>query len=136
MLMNLSRYDEFFCHEFNLFLFIKDKPFFNKVAKPMIAAKLRKDMMDYFFLNDVKNLNQYKQENLFTKLNSLEQILLSFALKEDDKLKTKTLNYFSKQQELLKVSAQKLDKLLSNYYIIIHIYLSLPFFFCKTYDFQ
>ena len=90
----------------------------------MIAAKLRKDMMDYFFLNDVQNLNRYKQENLFITLNPLEQILLSFALKEDDKLKTKTLNYFSKQQELLKVSAQKLDKLLvnisyNNFYLFI-----------------
>ena len=53
-----------FIHELNLFLFIKDKEFFNKTAKPMIESKLRKDMMDYFFLNDRKNLKQYKQQPL------------------------------------------------------------------------
>ena len=79
----------------------------------MIAAKLRKDMMDYFFLNDIENLNRYTQQNMFNELNPLEKILLAFALKDDKNLQTKTLNYFTKKQEKLKVSAQKLDKLLS-----------------------
>ena len=79
----------------------------------MIASKLRKDMMDYFFLNDTQNLKQYTQTNLHNKLNPLEQILLAVALKDNDKLRTNTLTYFMKKQQTLKVNAQKLDKLLS-----------------------
>ena len=59
----------------------------------MIQSKLRKDMMDYFFLKDTQNLKQYTQQNLFDRLNRLEQILLIFALK-DDNLRKKTLRYF------------------------------------------
>ena len=114
-----SSYDEYFCHELNLFLFIKDKEFFNKIAKPLIASKLKKDMMDYFFLNDTENLKQYTQQHLFNKLNPLEKILLVFALKDVTDLKQNTLNYFNKKQEMFKISAQNMDKLLSLFLFLL-----------------
>ena len=79
----------------------------------MIQSKLRKDVMDYFFLNDVKNLRQCTQRNIYETLNPLEKILLAFALKDNDNLQTKTLKYFKKTQENLKIDPQELDKLLS-----------------------
>eukprot|EP01083_Nonionella_stella_P120625 361553_1 len=106
----LLKYDEFFCHELNFFLFIKDPVFFQKIARPWIAAKLRKDLMDYFLLNDVDRLRAYTQTHLFERLNPLEKILLAHALK-DELLRTKTLQYFENQQKLLRVSPQRLDKL-------------------------
>ena len=110
------------CHDLNLFLFIKDKEFFNKVAKPMIESKLRKDMMDYFFLNDTENLKQYTQQNLCNKLNPLEKILLAFAFKNDGDtdIAQITLNYFAQMQQTLKISPQKMDKLLSGILALIH----------------
>ena len=92
---------------------MKDKEFFTKTCLPMIASKLRKDVMDYFFLNDTQNLKQYIQPNLYSKLNPLEQILLAFSLKDYNDLRKKTLTYFIKKHETLKVSAKQLDKLLS-----------------------
>eukprot|EP01083_Nonionella_stella_P259887 886805_1 len=107
----LLKYDEFFCHELNFFLFVKDPVFFQKIARPWIAAKLRKDVMDYFLLNDVDHLRAYHtQPHLFERLNPLEKILLAHALK-DELLRTKTLQYFENKQQLLRVSPQKLDKL-------------------------
>lgn len=80
----------------------------------MIASKLRKDIVDYFFLNDTEKLAQYTQPNLFNKLNPLEMILLIFALKDKTPdLTQKTLNYFQSQQDLLKVDAEQMDKLFS-----------------------
>ena len=82
----------------------------------MISSKLRKDMMDYFFLNDIENLEGYLQQHLFNKLNSLEKILLVHALKDKDTgLVENTLNYFKKLQDTLKVNAEEMDILLSNY---------------------
>ena len=109
----LSKYDEYFCHELNLFLYLKDTPFFNKVVEPMIKSKLRKDMIDYFLLNDTKHLEKYTQQHLHQRLNSLEMILLAFALKDNQQLRQNTFNYFKQQQEILKISPEKLDKLLS-----------------------
>eukprot|EP01084_Bolivina_argentea_P302194 521583_1 len=106
----LTNYGEHFCHELNLFLFIKDKPFFNQIVKPLIQSKLHKDMMDYFLLNDIENLQKYSQPHLFDKLNPLEIILLT-STKLDPDLKEKTLNYFLKTQETLKERPQKMDKL-------------------------
>ena len=105
-------YDEYFCHELNLFLFIKDKEFFDEIAKPMIASKLRKDMMDYFFLNDMHNLQKFKQQNLFNKLNPLEKVLLVFTFNNDKDLHQNALTYFINTQATIKISAQKMDKLL------------------------
>eukprot|EP01083_Nonionella_stella_P069901 186629_1 len=106
----LLKYDEYFCHELNLFLFIKDPPFFQKVARPCIASKLRKDVMDYFLLNDVDHLRNYTQSHLWDRLNALEKIFLVYALK-DEALRTKTLAFVQNKQQLLRVSPQKLDKL-------------------------
>eukprot|EP01084_Bolivina_argentea_P160823 280020_1 len=109
--MKLKHYDEYFCHELNLFLFIKDKPFFQKVVRPLITSKLRKDLIDYFLLNDIENVENYTETHLFNKLNSIEMILLTFALQTNNKLRRKTFNFFTQKQKLLKISAQKLDKL-------------------------
>ena len=128
-LQHLYRYNQFFCHELNLFLYIKDKDFFNKVVKALIAAKLRKDLMDYFFLGDTENLKQYAEPHLFKNLNPLEKILLAFALKDDNNLQTKTFNYFTKTQEQYKISAQRLDKLLSNNNI--SLFISICFFWSR-----
>ena len=46
-----SKYNEFACHEINIFLFLKDKSFFDSVVVPFLYNKIEKSFVDYFLLD-------------------------------------------------------------------------------------
>ncbi|KRW99096.1 hypothetical protein PPERSA_07349 [Pseudocohnilembus persalinus] len=88
----LEKYDEFACHEINIFLYIKDKPFFEEVVKPFIANKIEKSFVDYFLLDDKQVLNQYAQTHQLSLMNYMEKCLLvSYLAKNEQKQQAQQL---------------------------------------------
>lgn len=67
-------YSEYACHEFNFFLYHKDRPFFDKVVKSYLANKRDQTFLDHWLLG--VNLSRYLEAGEFSRLNTLERILL------------------------------------------------------------
>lgn len=71
-------YSRYACHEIHLFLYRKDKPFFEAVVKPYLANKGAKTFLDHWLLGD--DLSAYLEAWEFGRLNVLERILLGRRL--------------------------------------------------------
>jgi len=77
----LAKYGEYACHELNLFLQHKDKPFFDKVVKPYLAHKKDKTFMDEYLLG--LDLAKHLEAWAYTRLNIVERILLGSRLQNE-----------------------------------------------------
>jgi hypothetical protein len=68
------------CHELHLFLWRKDRPFFDRVVRPVLAEKLEKQLVDRYLLE----LPLEKDNHLwnFSRFNALERVLLASRLPE------------------------------------------------------
>ena len=75
----LSLYNKFACHELNIFLFLKDSKFFEKVVKSFISNKIEKTFVDYFLIGDLKQIFSYAELVKFRLLNAMEKVLLVHA---------------------------------------------------------
>ena len=105
----MEKYEEWMCHEVDLFLYFKDRPWFDRVAKRLIACKLHKDAIDLFLCGDVEALrDRYSMLSAFERLNPLERVLVAAAVPE---LKERTLRYFKDRDATLKVDPQRMDRL-------------------------
>lgn len=71
-------YSDYACHEFHLFLYHKDKPFFDRVVRSYLANKGAKTFLDHWLLED--DLTTYLEPWEFGRLNVLERILLGRRL--------------------------------------------------------
>jgi len=69
-----ARFNQYLSHELNLFIYFKDRPFFNKVVRPHISNKVRKTLIDSYLLDE--DLSKYVASEAFASLNTLERILL------------------------------------------------------------
>lgn len=76
----LKKYDEYACHEINLFIHQKDPEFFGKVVKPFIQNKIQKTFVDHYLLDDQDEVESYAQPQNLLKLNCMEQCLLVSSL--------------------------------------------------------
>lgn len=74
----LAFLSEHACHELHLFLARKDKEFFDKHVKPMLAEKKVPDLIDDLLLQ--RDLNKYLRPYAWQRLNAAEKTLLSQAL--------------------------------------------------------
>ncbi|MFM7604088.1 MAG: hypothetical protein ACKO8Z_02675, partial [Prosthecobacter sp.] len=77
----LAKYGEYACHELNLFLQHKDKPFFDKVVKPYLAHKKDKTFMDDYLLE--LNLSKHLETWSYNRLNIVERILLAQRMQNE-----------------------------------------------------
>ena len=66
------------CHELHLFLARKDKPFFEKYVKPLLAGKPEPQFMDDLLLG--RDLTNYLRPYAWQRLNAAEKALLAQAL--------------------------------------------------------
>jgi hypothetical protein len=73
-----QRYSEFACHELHLFLYQKDREFFDGIVAPYLANKADKTFLDHWMLGN--NLSRYLDPWSFQRLNTLEKILLARRL--------------------------------------------------------
>lgn len=72
-------YDELACHEVHLFLFHKDRKFFDEIVRPYLVNKLDKQLVDHWLLGE--DVSAYTAPWRFQRLNALEKILLAASLK-------------------------------------------------------
>jgi len=75
-----ASYGEHACHEVNLFLYFKDRPFFERVVRTSLANKLAKSFVDLFLLGG--DLGAFMAPARFEKLNTFERLLLAMRLRE------------------------------------------------------
>ena len=87
----LKKYDKFASHELNIFLYFKDRQFFDQIVLPFLRNKIEKTIVDYIFLNDQKRIQEYAGPERFSTLNSLEKILVILGLKSTDEAQARKL---------------------------------------------
>lgn len=74
----LQHYHDFACHGLNLFLYRKDRPFFDAVIKPLLTVKRDKTFIDNWLLGD--DLSRYAVWPELKRLNTAERVLLAQRL--------------------------------------------------------
>lgn len=67
-------YSKHACHELNVFLYLRDRPFFESVVRPHLQCKLRKSVVDCALLG--LPLSQFADAALLDELNSFELLLV------------------------------------------------------------
>ena len=80
-----KKYNKYICHETNLFIYFKDKEYFNKVVQPFIQNKMEKSFVDYYLLGEYEELKEYTRVETFNKLNPFEKCLLIESIIKKDK---------------------------------------------------
>ncbi|MBA3455955.1 MAG: hypothetical protein H0T42_22850 [Deltaproteobacteria bacterium] len=69
-----ERYSKHACHELHLFLYFKDRPFFDAVVAPYLAHKRTKTFLDHWLIG--ADLTPYLEPGALARLNALERALL------------------------------------------------------------
>ena len=97
----LKKYDKFGSHELNIFLYLKDREFFEEVVKPFLVNKKEKQIVDFFLLEDYMSCAKFFNISYSKNLNILEQVLLAvLAKKTHPDFSKATLNYFKSSTTL------------------------------------
>ena len=73
-----ARYGKYACHEVHLFLWRKDRAFFEAIVRPYLAHKRHPTFVDRFLLGE--DLTDYLEPWRFDRLNTVERILVGKAL--------------------------------------------------------
>ena len=79
----LAFYDEFCSHELNIFLYMKDKEFFNQFVMPFIANKSRLDKIDRIFLGHTSSIKSLLTFASFSSLTPIEIALAVLRLRTE-----------------------------------------------------
>ncbi|HEY0254764.1 MAG TPA: hypothetical protein VGC41_24730, partial [Kofleriaceae bacterium] len=79
-----ERYAKHACHELHVFLYFKDRPFFDAVIRPYLANKRTKTFVDHYLLD--LDLAPYLEPGKLEKLNAFELALLGRRLRADKAL--------------------------------------------------
>ena len=77
-------YSKYACHELHLFLYGKDRPFFDAVIRPALAHKRVKTFLDHYLLD--AELAPYLEPDRLARLNAVELALLAQRFPADDAL--------------------------------------------------
>jgi hypothetical protein len=78
----LKKYDKYASHELNLFLFFKDKEFFQEVVRPFLENKKEKGVVDYFLLDRPECCTDLFNVVHASNLNIVEKVLLAVLAKK------------------------------------------------------
>jgi len=73
-------YSEHACHELHLFLYFKDRPFFDRVVAPYLQHKRVRTFVDRWLLNE--DLSEFCKPWAYGRLNAAERVLLGRRLPE------------------------------------------------------
>ena len=77
-----EKFDKFVSHELNLFIFKRDKEFFDNVVKPFLLCKMQKDFVDKYLCGfDLKEFTSFEK---VVCLNNSELALLVDRVREYD----------------------------------------------------
>ncbi|MCC5829468.1 MAG: hypothetical protein JJU36_08470 [Phycisphaeraceae bacterium] len=85
-------YSEFASHELHVFLYFKDREFFNEVVRPYLIHKKDKTFIDHWLLEH--DLSDYLDPWAFRRLNAAERALLARRLAEQrEALRSHIINW-------------------------------------------
>lgn len=79
----LKKYASSISHETHLFLYFKDRPFFDRVIKPFLMNKYERSFIDYWLLEDFERIERYSKVEFFDLLNSVEKVLLIHSVRQN-----------------------------------------------------
>jgi hypothetical protein len=79
-----EQYSKYACHELHLFLFHKDRVFFDEVVKPYLAHKRTKTFVDHWLLG--ADLTPYLEPSQLARLNAVERALLAHRIPTGDEI--------------------------------------------------
>ncbi|MCW5808582.1 MAG: hypothetical protein KIT31_39895, partial [Deltaproteobacteria bacterium] len=79
-----ERYSKYACHELHLFLWFKDRAFFDDVVRPYLAHKRTKTFLDHWLLGD--DVTPFLEPARLATLNAVERALLAHRLPPGDAL--------------------------------------------------
>jgi hypothetical protein len=69
------KYSKYACHEVNLFLYFKDREWFDAVARPFVSSKRAKTFIDHYVLDH--DMGPYAVPGRYSTLNPMERALLA-----------------------------------------------------------
>lgn len=98
-----KKYSNFCCHETNLFIYFKDREYFEGVVRPFIENKMEKSFIDFWLLGDYARIEHFKGVSMLGELNALEKCLLVHAIRESDPNSAKEI------ANLMRMDAEKND---------------------------
>ena len=74
-------YAKYACHELHLFLYFKDRVFFDAVVRPFLAHKRTKTFVDHWLLD--ADVTRYLELDALARLNAFERALLAQRLRSE-----------------------------------------------------
>jgi hypothetical protein len=80
----LKHYDEFCSHELHVFLYFRDRAFFDSHVKKFISSKSKLDTLDLIFLNRQNDARQYLDFKKFSSLTPIEIAMLVLFFRDKD----------------------------------------------------
>ena len=98
-----KKYSKFCCHEVNLFLFFKDREYFDAVVRPFLVNKMEKEFVDHWLLGNFAELTRYGNVENLDNLNALEKTLLCHSLASTDQEQAEKIH------ELIQMRADNSD---------------------------
>lgn len=73
--LKMKKYEKFAGHEMNLFLYFKDRIFFNNVVKEFLPSKREKQFIDRFVLEDVAYFMELLKSGELMQMDIDKQVL-------------------------------------------------------------
>ena len=113
----LEAYAKLACHELHLFLYMKDRAFFNQHVKIYLTNKKEPQFIDRWLLEE--DLEQYQTPWRYQLLNSLERALLAHRIPE---LKPAIVKQFKEIVELSKITPELLRRRLDSAMLGLDMY--------------
>ena len=101
-----KKYSSYFCHETNLFLYFKDREFFNQVVQPFIMNKYEKSIIDNWLLGNYEKIESLASVEFYDNLNAIEKILLIYILV----LKEDTVEIAKRLVERIKLNSEAVEE--------------------------
>ena len=87
----LKHYDEFCGHELHIFLYFRDRAFFDSYILRFISSKSKYDRLDYIFLNKEKEVRKMLDFKIFSSLKPIEIAMIILYMREKDPILCKSV---------------------------------------------
>jgi hypothetical protein len=81
----LEKLEELGGHELNVFVYFRDREFFEKVLKPTLRFKAKKELIDLLLLGEVGEVDASNELKLLEGKNMLELFLLCYCFRDSNK---------------------------------------------------
>jgi hypothetical protein len=81
----LEKLEELGGHELNVFVYFRDRVFFEEVLRPMLRFKAKKELIDSLLLGEMEAIEPSNELKLLEGRNMLELFLLCYCFRERDR---------------------------------------------------